>query len=144
VNDILVAVNNVEVALHHIHALICAMAHSKDTLKHFQETGVGAGEGGGTTATGSASMSHIWKRRNVMTSWTFQNCRAKRLMCRILIEPLICHHLDHAHNIRRESTRSLRVDSNIPYLIDDVVKSIKVLILHYSMKQVPLIGLYGI
>jgi hypothetical protein len=68
----------------------------------------------------------------------------KRLMCHILIEPLMCHHLDHAHNLRSESTRSLRVDSNVPYLINDVVEGIKVLILHDSIKKVPLIGRYGI
>jgi hypothetical protein len=33
-NDLLIAVNNVEVHLHHIHALIYAMAHGKDTLEH--------------------------------------------------------------------------------------------------------------
>jgi hypothetical protein len=65
-------------------------------------------------------------------------------MYHILIELLMSHHLDHAHNIRSKSTRSLRVDSNVPYLINDVVKGIKVLILHDSIKKVPLIGQYSI
>jgi hypothetical protein len=80
----------------------------------------------------------------VTVSWTLQNYRAKGLRCRILIEPLMCHHLDHAYNIRSESTRSLRDDNNVLYLINDVVKDNKVLILHDSIKKVPLIGQYGI
>jgi hypothetical protein len=80
----------------------------------------------------------------VATDWRLGNSRAKRLTCHILIEPLMSHQLNHAHNIRSESTRSLRVHSNVPYLIDDVVKGIKVLILHGSIKKIPLIGRYGI
>jgi hypothetical protein len=91
-----------------------------------------------------ASRSHIRRRRNVVVSWTLQNCRAKRLMCCILVEPLMCHHPNHAHNVRSKSTRSLGVGSNVPYLINHVVKSIKALILHYSIKYVPLVGGYDI
>jgi hypothetical protein len=86
--EILVAANNVEVLLHHIHALIYAMAHSKDTPEHLQEVRVGAEGGGGTTTSGSVK-SHMQRRREVMTSWTLQNCRAKWLMCYILIELLM-------------------------------------------------------
>jgi hypothetical protein len=64
VNNLLVVVNNVDVALHHVHTLICVAEHSKDTLKHLQEVGVGAG-GGGTTSVGSESRSHIQGRRGV-------------------------------------------------------------------------------
>jgi hypothetical protein len=67
-NSLLVAVNNVHAALHHIQTLIYVAAHSKDTPKHLQEAGVGAGRGG-TTAVGSASRSHIW-RRSVTSSWS--------------------------------------------------------------------------
>jgi hypothetical protein len=55
-NDLLVAVNNMNVLLHHIHAQICAAAHGEDTSEHLQETGVLRG-GRGTTATGYVSMS---------------------------------------------------------------------------------------
>jgi hypothetical protein len=34
VNDLLVVPDDLNVLLHHLHALICAMAHGKDTLKH--------------------------------------------------------------------------------------------------------------
>jgi hypothetical protein len=129
-NDLLIAVNNVEVGLHHIHVLICALTHGKDTSEHLQEPEVDAEGGGGTTAMGSASRSHIWRRRSATTSWILQNCRVKRLMCFILIEPLMGHRLDHAHDIQSKSTRSLRVDVNVSYLINDVVKHIEQLILH--------------
>jgi hypothetical protein len=134
VNDILITVNNVEAGLHHIHALIYVMAHGKDTPETLQEPGVGAGGGGDTTAAGNVSRSHIWRRRSAMTSWILRNCRAKWLMCYILIELLIGHRLDHAHDIWSKSIRSLRVDRNVSYLINDVVKHIELLILHESIK----------
>jgi hypothetical protein len=115
-------------------------AHGKDTLEHLQESRVGAGGGGVTTAAGSASRSHIWRRRSATASWILQNYRAKRLMCYIPIEPLMGHRLDHAHNIQSKFTRSLRVDSNVPYLINDVVKHIEPLMLHECIKLVSLIG----
>jgi hypothetical protein len=34
VNDLLTAANNMNLLLHHIHMLICAMAHGKDTREH--------------------------------------------------------------------------------------------------------------
>jgi hypothetical protein len=46
---------------------------------------------------------------------------------------LMCHHLNHALNIGSKSTRSLRVYGNVPYLIHDVVKHIKPLMLHESI-----------
>jgi hypothetical protein len=72
------------------------------------------------------------------------NCRAKWLMCNFYIELLMCHHLNHSLNILSKSTRSLRVDGNVPYLIHDVVKHIKLLILHGRFKQVPLISRNGV
>jgi hypothetical protein len=134
VNDLLIAVNNVEAGLHHIHALICVMTHGKDLLEHLQEPEVGAGGGGGTTAMGSTSRSRIWRRRSAIASWILRNCRAKRLMCYILIEPLMGHRLDQAHDIWSKSTRSLRVDGNVSYLINNVVKHIELLKLHESIK----------
>jgi hypothetical protein len=135
VNYLLIGVNNVEAGLHHIHVLIYATTHGKDPLEHLQEhrVGAGGGGGGGTTAVGIARWSHIW-RRSAMTSWILQNCRAKQLMCYILIEPLMGHHLDHAHDIQSKSTRSLRVDGNVPYLINNVVKHIEPLKLHDCIK----------
>jgi hypothetical protein len=59
VNDVLVAVNNVEALLHHIHTLISVVAYSEDTSKHLQEPGVGAREGGGTTMVGGVRRNHI-------------------------------------------------------------------------------------
>jgi hypothetical protein len=133
-NDHLIAMNNVKVGLHHIHVLICVMTHGKDPPEHLQEPGVGARGEGCTTAAGSASRSHIWRRRSATTTWTLQNCRAKRLMCYILIEPLMGHCLNHAHDIQSKSTRSLRVDDNVPYLINNVVKHIEALKLHECIK----------
>jgi hypothetical protein len=144
VNNLLVPVKNVDAAIHNIHAPLCVMTHGKDTLKHLHDAGVSTGGRGGTITVGSVRRGHIQRRRGVATTWRLGNSRVKRLMCHILIELLMSHHLDHAHNIRSESTRSLRVYSNVPYLIDDVVKGIKVLILHNSIKKVPLIGRYGI
>jgi hypothetical protein len=65
-------------------------------------------------------------------------------MCHILIEPFMIHHLDHAYDIESKSTRSERVDGYVPNLIHDIVKDIKVLILHEGVMEVPLIGRYGI
>jgi Co/Zn/Cd efflux system component len=118
------------------------VAHSKDTPEHLQEAGVGAG--GGTTTAGSASRSHIRRRRNVVMDWRLGNCRAKRLMYHILIEPLKSHNLDHAQNKRGKSTRSLRVDGYVLNLINDVIKSIKVIILHCSIQKISLIGWDGV
>jgi hypothetical protein len=54
----------------------------------------------------------------------------KRLMSYILHKALMGHTLDYAHDIESKSTRSERVDRDVSYLINDVVKSVKVLILH--------------
>jgi hypothetical protein len=82
VNDLLIAVNNVKAGLHHIHPLIYAMTHGKDSLEHLHEPGVSAGGGGGgTTVVGSVSRSHIWRKRSVMASWFLRNYKVKWLMC---------------------------------------------------------------
>jgi hypothetical protein len=79
-----------------------------------------------------------------MAPWILWNSRAKWLMCYILIEPLMGHRLDHAHDIRGKSTQSKMVDGYIPYLIHNVIKHIKPLKFHESIKQVPLIGWNGV
>jgi hypothetical protein len=110
------------------------MVHGEDTPKYLQEARVGARGGGGTIAMGSASRSHNWRRRrSAMASWILGNCGAEWLMCNIIIEPLMCYHLDHAHDVRSKFIRSLRVDDNVPYFIHNVVKHIKPLILHESI-----------
>jgi hypothetical protein len=117
--------------IHHIHVLVGAMAHSKDTPEHLQEVRVSAGGGGGsTTAVGSVRRSYIQRRRGVAVHWSLGNSRAKRLMCHFLIEPFMSYCLDNAHDIGSKSTRSERVDGYLPNLIHYVVKDIKVLILH--------------
>jgi hypothetical protein len=143
VNNFLVLVKNVYVAIHNIHALVGTTTHSKDTLERLQEAGVRIG-GGGTTTVGSVRRSYIQRRRGVAAGWSLGNSRAKRLMCDILIEPFTSHRLDHVHDIWSKSTRSERVDGYVLNLIHYIVKDIKVLILHEGVKKVPLIGWYGV
>jgi hypothetical protein len=145
VNNLLVLAKNVYAEIHNIHVLVGAMAHDKDTPEHLQEVEVRTGgRGGGTTAVGSTRRSYIQRRGGVAADWSLGKSRAKRLMCRILIEPFMSHHLDHAYDIGRKSTRSKRVDSHVPNLVHYVVKEIKVPILHDGVKKVPLIGRYGV
>jgi hypothetical protein len=70
--------------------------------------------------------------------------RMKRLMGDILHKVLVGHRLDHTHDVGRKYIRSERVDRDVPYLIHDVVKSVKILILHDGVQQVPLICQAGI
>jgi hypothetical protein len=58
VNDLLVAPDDLNALLHHLHVLICVTAYGKDTLEHLQDAEVGARGGGGTTTAGSAGRSH--------------------------------------------------------------------------------------
>jgi hypothetical protein len=133
-NDLLIVVNNLHLLLYHIHALICVTTHGEDALKHLQEIGVLRG-GRDTIAVGSVSRSHDWRqRRRVMSSWILGNCWMKRLICSILVELLMDHHLNHALNIRSKSARSLRVGGIVPYLIHYVVEHIKPLMLHEQLK----------
>jgi hypothetical protein len=69
-----------------------------------------------------------------MASWILRNCMVKRLMCYILVEPHMCQHLNHAHNVQSKSTRSLRIDGNVPNIINNVVKHIESLKLHEYIK----------
>jgi hypothetical protein len=104
VNILLVPVKNVNETIHDIHAPLCAMTHSKDTLEHLQEAKVGTRGGGGTTALGIVRRSYIRRRRDVLANWSLRNSRVKRLMCHILIEPLMSHHLNHAHDVWSKPT----------------------------------------
>jgi hypothetical protein len=119
------------------------MTHGKDTPKDLQEAGVQTG-GGGTTTVGRARRGYIRRRRSVVTDRKLGKSRAKRLMCNILVQHLMSHHLNHAHDEGSESTRSERVDGDVPNLINYVVKDIKVLILHDGVKKIPLISWYGV
>jgi hypothetical protein len=63
-NNLLVHVKSVDAVIHDIHALVCAMAHEKDTPEHLQDARISTGGSGGTTTTGSAR-SHIRSKRGV-------------------------------------------------------------------------------
>jgi hypothetical protein len=135
VDNLLVVPNELNALLHHIHELICAAAHGEDTSDHLQNPSVGAGGGGRTTAMGSVSRSHDWRwRRRAMSPWIFGNYWMKRLMCNILVELLMCYHLNRALNIGSKFIRSLRVGGYVPYLIHYVVEHIKPLMLHVRIK----------
>jgi hypothetical protein len=84
---------------------------------------------------GGAGRSHNWSRRAFMMSpWILEHCVAKRVMPHILVEFLICHHLNHVLNIGSKSTRSERVGGVVQNLINDVLKHIKSHMLHESIQ----------
>jgi hypothetical protein len=144
VNNLLIAAYNLHALLNDIQTLIGAAAHGEDTLEHLQEVELGA-RGGGTTTAGSASRIHNWRRgRSTMSLFILVNYGAKRLMCSILVKFLMSHNLNHALNVGSKSTRSQRVDGYVSYLIHDVIKHIKPLMLHERVKQVLLIGQNGV
>jgi hypothetical protein len=135
VDNLLVVPNYLKALLHHIHVLIHAMAHGKDTLEHLQEARVGTRGGGSTTTLGSARRSNNWRSRCcVVSPWILGHCGAKRLMCYILVKLLMCHHLNHAMNVGSKSTRSQWVGGNVSYLIHYVLKHIKPYRLRESIK----------
>jgi hypothetical protein len=107
VDNPLVVRNYLKALLHHIHALIRVMTHGNSTPEHLQEAGVGTRRGGGTITVGSVRRSHSWRRRsNVVSPWILGHYGEKGLMSDILVELLMCHHLDHALNVGCKSTRS--------------------------------------
>jgi hypothetical protein len=111
------------------------MAHGKDTLEYLQEARVGARGEGGTTTVGRARRRHSWRRRSSAVSpQILGHCGVKRVMCVILVELLMRHHLNHTLNVGSKSTRSQRVGGSVPYLIHDVFKHIKPLMLHECIK----------
>jgi hypothetical protein len=114
-SNLLVTVDNLHELLNNIQTLIGAVAHGEDTPEHLQETGFGArGGGGGTTTMGGASRSHNWRRRrSTMSPWILGNCRAKWLMCKILVKFLMWHDLNHMLIVGSKFTRSLRVYDNV-------------------------------
>jgi hypothetical protein len=84
VNNLLVAPHNLKVLLHHIHALIRAPAHDKDTPEHLQDARVENRSGGGTITTGSAGRSSSKSgRTSTRSPWILGHCGVKRLMCYI-------------------------------------------------------------
>jgi hypothetical protein len=100
VDNLLDVSNYLKALIHHIHVLIRATTHGKDTPEHLQETRAGASGGGGATIVGRVRRSHSWKRRSSAVSpQILGHCGAKWFMCVILIELLICHNLNHALNI---------------------------------------------
>jgi hypothetical protein len=48
---------------------------------------------------------YIQRRIGVVADGKLGKSRAKRLMCHILVEPLISHRLDHTHDVGSKSTR---------------------------------------
>jgi hypothetical protein len=84
------------------------------------------------------------QRRGVVADGKLGKSRVKRLMCNILVEPLMSHYLNHAHDEGSKSTRLKRFDGDVPNLIHYIVKDIKILILHDDIKKIPLICRYGI
>jgi hypothetical protein len=79
-----------------------------------------------------------------MSLFILVNYGAKRLMRSILVKFLMSHNLNHALNVGSKSTRSQRVDGYVSYLVHDVIKHIKPLMLHERVKQVLLIGQNGV
>jgi hypothetical protein len=102
-NGVLVPPKNLCVAIKNIHALVGTTAHGKDISEHLQEAGVST-RGGGTTAVGRATRGCIRRRRGVAMDGNLGKSRMNGLMCNILVEPLMSHHLDHAHDERSKST----------------------------------------
>jgi hypothetical protein len=98
----------------------------------------------GTTIAGSVSRSHDWGRRaGTMSPRILGHGGTKRRMLDIVVELLMCHHLNHILNVWTKSTRSSRVGGDVPNLINNILKNIKVHELHESIQQVSLIGWYS-
>jgi hypothetical protein len=129
VNDLLVEPHNLKVLLHHIHALIHAPAYGKDTLEHIQDVGVDTRSGGGGTTTASSVGRSGSKSggASMMSPQILSHCGAKWLMCYILVEFLLSHHLNHELNVWSKATRSELVGGDVPDLIHNVLKDVKAL-----------------
>jgi hypothetical protein len=99
-NDLLVAANNLHALLNDIQSPIRAATHGEDTLEHLQHPGALRRGRGGTTAAGGAWGSHNRRRRgSVMSPQILRHCGTEWLMLDILVELLMCHHLNHELNI---------------------------------------------
>jgi hypothetical protein len=110
VDDGLVPPKVVGVALKDINALVCMVAHGKDTSEHLQNAEVSIGGGRGTATVSSARRNCIQRRRGVSPDRNLGKSRTKRLMGNILHKVLMGHYLDHTHDVGSKSTRSERVD----------------------------------
>jgi hypothetical protein len=126
VNGLLVLLKNIGAVLKNIHVLIGVMKHGEDTLKHLQDARVSTRGGRGITTAGRVRRDYIRRRRDVVVDGKLGKSRAKKLMCNILVEPLMSHCLNHANDEGSESTQSERIDGDVSNLIHYVVKDIKV------------------
>jgi hypothetical protein len=141
VNNLLVALYNLKVLIHHIQMLISAPACDKDTLEHLQDVGVRSRCGGGTTTVGCARSS---RRTSMRSPRILGHCRAKRVMTHILVELLLHHRLKHKLNVWSKATGSERVGGYVLYLIHNVLEDVEAHRLHESIQQVPLINRNGL
>jgi hypothetical protein len=114
------------VLLHHIHVLIHAPARGKDTLEHLQDARVDTRSVGGTNSVSSVGRSgNRSGGASMMIPRILGHCRVKRLILYILVELVMCHHLNHVLNIRCKSIRSQWVGDDVPNLIHNILKNIK-------------------
>jgi hypothetical protein len=102
-NDVLVPPEDVGAVLMDIHALVGAMTHGEESMKHLQDAGVSSRGGRGTTIVGRVSRGYMQRRRGAVDR-KLGKSRAKRLMCHILVEPLMSHRLNHAHDEGSKAT----------------------------------------
>jgi hypothetical protein len=124
-DNLLVALHNLKALLNHIHVLIYALTHGKDTSEHLQDARVGTRGGGSTTIAGSTGRSGSWSGgASTMSPWILGHYGAKRVMAHILVELLTSHHLNHVLNLWCKFTRSEWVSGNVPNLIHDVLKQL--------------------
>jgi hypothetical protein len=72
-----------------------------------------------------------------------RHCGAKWLMCYILVEFLLGHHISHVLNIESKSTGSQRDGGDVSNLFHNVLKNIKAHRLHESIQQLSLIRQYS-
>jgi hypothetical protein len=102
-NDVLVPPEDVGAVLMDIHALVGAMTHGEESMKHLQDAGVSSRGGRGTTIVGRVRRGYMQRRRGAVDR-KLGKSRAKRLMCHILVEPLMSHRLNHAHDEGSKAT----------------------------------------
>jgi hypothetical protein len=66
----------------------------------------------------------------VMSPRILRHCDAESLMLDILVEPFMCHHLNHELNIGSKATRSQWVGGYVPCLMQDIFKDVEMHRLH--------------
>jgi hypothetical protein len=142
VNNLLVALHNLKVLIHHIQTLISAPACGKDTLEHLQDARVGSRSKAGTTTAGSVSRSS--RRTSTRSPWILGHYRVKRVMMHILVKLLLRHRLNHKLNVWSKAIGSERAGGYVPYLIYNILEDVEAHWLHESIQQVPLISRKGL